>query len=278
MYHCQLFCFIDIASEEVPSRHEEVPSRHEEVPSRHEEVPSRHEEVPSRHEEVPSRHEEVPSRHEEVPNRYDEVVSALKLYMHDLDISGLNFDSATTLIKSRIENHIKKSLEDGIAYDKVDRQIHDFMINALIPADIFKWCEDKLEEYKKVTESSEDASAVSPKTPPDDVPPLFCKDVVHHASICCNVITEVSANKALSLEAVFKKQRHNFKHVSLSSNKLLLMAEKDDVMYFAFANDHTQATRIFCYQAGYNEMSKNSKQFYIILFHKQASLRHFYIE
>ena len=194
---------------------------------------------------------------EDVPNRNDELVVALKLYMHDLDASGVNVDSATTLIKSRVENHIKKSLEDGVAYDKVNEQINDLITNALVPADIFKWCEDKLEEYKKVTESSEDASAVSPKTPPDDVPPLFCKDVVHHASICCNVLTEVSTNKALSLEAIFKNQRHNFKHVSLSSNKLLLMAEKDDVMYFAFAN---QAIPDFLHQTfKFKELKKGKE-------------------
>ena len=169
---------------------------------------------------------------EEIPSRHGELSVALKFYRRDLDISGVNFESVITLIKSRIENHIKTSLEDRIAYDEVSKQIHDFMTNALIPADIFEWCEEMLKECKKVTECSENA-AVGPKTPPDDVSPLFCKEVVYHASICCNAICNLSKDKTLSM---FSGQGHTFTHISVSSNRLLLIAQKDDVMYFCFSN------------------------------------------
>ncbi len=172
---------------------------------------------------------------EEIPSRHDELITALKFYRRDLDMSGVNFEPVITLIKSRIENHIKTSLEDGIAYDEVSKQIHDFMTDALIPADIFGWCQEMLKDCKKVTECSEEA-AVGPKTPPDNVLPLFCKDVVYHASICCNAICNLSKDKTLSLQTMFSGQGHTFKHVSLSSDRLLLIAQKDDVMYFCFGN------------------------------------------
>ena len=144
-------------------------------------------------------------------------------------------------MKSRIENHIHKSLEDGTDCEVVRRQLNDLIMNALIPVDINSWCFEKLEEIQK---SLEPPSEVSPfedtDEPACDLPPLFSKDTVFHASLCLSIVSSAVEHPNLSaadLKRQFDKHGHNFDEISLSvvdkNSKKSLIAKQGNIYYVA---------------------------------------------
>ena len=149
-------------------------------------------------------------------------------------------------MKSRIENHIHKSLEDGTDCEVVRQQLNDLIMNALIPVDINSWCFEKLEEIQK---SLELPSEVSPfedtDEPACDLPPLFCKDTVYHASLCLSMVSSSIEHPDLS-PADLKRQRekhgHNFDEISLSvvakHSKKCLIAKQGNIYYVALGIKH----------------------------------------
>ena len=144
-------------------------------------------------------------------------------------------------MKSRIENHIHKSLEDGTDCGVVRQQLDDLIMNALIPVDINSWCFEKLEEIQK---SLEPPSEVSPcedtDEPACDLPPLFCKDTVYHASLCLSIVSSAVEHPDLSaanLKRQLDKHGHNFDEISLSvvdkNSKKSLIAKQGNIFYVA---------------------------------------------
>ena len=162
--------------------------------------------------------------------------------MHDLNISGVNSDSVITLMKSRIENYIFKSLEDGVSSDILRKELQDFNMNALIPVDIYQWCFGKLQECKKVLEPVGDGTV---QTSPDDMQPLFSKDVVYHSSFCSFMISSAFERKCqpFSFSDLLNSQGHEFSNVSISSDNCFLVAQKQEIVYVAVATVGMEALR-----------------------------------
>ena len=162
---------------------------------------------------------------------------ALEVYSHDMDISGTDSESAIRLMKSRIESHIRKSLEDGVNCEDIRKQLNELIMNALIPSEIIDWCFEKLEEPSDGLKPSEVVDGTV-----CDSPPLFSKDTVYHASICSSIVSTVAPHVFLSvqeLEEKLKEYGHSFDEISLSvtnkKNAKILIAQQGSIFYIAFA-------------------------------------------
>ena len=95
------------------------------------------------------------------------------------------------------------------------------------------------EEYTK-TKLPPQTTPISAESAPGKtivaVEPLFCKDIVYHASICSQAVSTCTAG---DYQKFFKNKElvpgHAFKAVSFSRNVSFLIAQKDEsVFYFAF--------------------------------------------
>ena len=96
-------------------------------------------------------------------------------------------------------------------------------------------------EYTKKSSENPDAIHINPSISPASaiVKPLFCKDTIHHASVCCHAVSKCNAG---DYQKFFKTKElvpgHAFKFVSFSRSKeeTFLIAQKkgESTYYFAF--------------------------------------------
>ena len=159
-------------------------------------------------------------------------------------------------MKSRIESHIHKSLEEGVNREDIHKQLSDLIMNALIPSEIIGWCYEKLEEVCKLMQLSDEPKPL--KVMDETVcnsPQLFCKDTVYHASICSSIVSTVAPHVFLSIQKLEEKLRdygHSFDEVSLSvtnkRNPKILIAQQGSIFYIAFAmcQDNPQGILLHC--------------------------------
>ena len=173
---------------------------------------------------------------------------ALQVYASDLSDSGLDTQATLDRIKTRIESHIKKKLEDGLAKDALAKQLRDLTMNALIPMDINDWCYDKLDELCK---ERDDKMSESKDSSSDDLfeemSPVFSTDVVYHASLCNLVLSNAGhMGKKGSIEFL-SQFGHSIDELSLSlsGTSKMLIACQDNTIYIAFRGNYN--IKIFMY-------------------------------
>ena len=160
---------------------------------------------------------------------------ALQVYSSDLNESGLNSEITLEHIKSRIETHIRQKLEDGLLIEDVMKHLSDLTMNALIPMDIIDWCYDKLDEIAKNLNHNgggiDEQDADDPVEP--ELPPLFCKDTVYHASLCALFVSQ-----SHSEDDFMSMYGHSFDEMSLSvsDQHKIFIAQQGNIVYTSFAN------------------------------------------
>ena len=94
------------------------------------------------------------------------------------------------------------------------------------------------------TDSFPAQSAKQPVSAPKEKgEPLFCKDTVHHASLCCRLVSDPKID-AGNYQSFFKKKEvipgHSFQKVSLSREKqdrYLIAQQGDSILYFTFQSE-----------------------------------------
>ena len=140
-------------------------------------------------------------------------------------------------IKECVLSITSTAIQSGEDLDDLKQQLHRLHREELL------FSEDVLkkalalaeEEHSKHTETVSNKPAAAKFVARE---PLFSKDTVYHADICCRVLATGDAGNYQSL---FKKlpngQGHSFKAVSMSRSKterLLIAEQGESVFYFAF--------------------------------------------
>ena len=174
------------------------------------------------------------------------LATTLQFYSNELNKSRINSNSVIDLMKSNIEIHIRKSLGDGIDFEVVNRQLNDLIMNALIPVDINTWCFETLKEIQKSLAPPDETTQSSMEDEPVcELPPLFSKDTVYHASLCSLIVTLAAQNPECQLD----EYGHNFDEMSLSVASgacKILIAKQGNVMYVSLANVHDFPGKNIC--------------------------------
>ena len=108
----------------------------------------------------------------------------------------------------------------------------------VIPTILWPWVQQEVAEAKE-RESKDIAMPLLPTVmkPPSPESPLFCKDTLYHASLCC---VAVSDRNQANVQTYFqiKNPNHNFSEISFSqpTERIApyLIAVQEDTLYVAF--------------------------------------------
>ena len=149
--------------------------------------------------------------------------------------------SVTIAQNSAITDFITRSIESGVSLDDINEQLKKcYSQELLISEEVFTQAQQlAAEEFTKRRSASSSAVLITPsESKPAIVEPLFCKDTIYHAGVCCQA---VSMYKAGDYQKFFKNKElvpgHGFKAVSFSRLKeeTFLIAQKgESTYYFAF--------------------------------------------
>ena len=141
-----------------------------------------------------------------------------------------------------VADFIARSAVSGPSLDAVNKQLKKWYSEEfLISRDTFLKAQQlAANEYAKHSAQSIAAAISAPKLPKDDVvlEPLFCKDTVYHASICCQAVCHYNAG---DYQKFFKNKElvpgHAFEAVSFSCLKdqsFLIALKEESTYYFSF--------------------------------------------
>ena len=139
-------------------------------------------------------------------------------------------------IEEIVLNFVPTFVKSGQPLDDINQQlVHLHRNELLFPEEVLT---------KALTLAEKESKAQLAITKPAEASksqlkePLFSKDTVYHADLCCRILAEGDAGNYQSL---FKKlpngQGHSFKAVSMSRSKterLLIAEQGDSLIYFAF--------------------------------------------
>ena len=131
-------------------------------------------------------------------------------------------------------------VQSGQSLDDIKQQlIHLSKDQFLFPDEVLKQALSVVEEEKlKMTAFNMSKLVQASEPQPKESEPLFSKDIIYHANVCCYILAKGDAGNYQSL---FKKlpngQGHSFRAVSMSRSKterLLIAEQSDSLIYFAF--------------------------------------------
>ena len=150
--------------------------------------------------------------------------------------------SAIICIKDSIQQYVENSLKCGLPLDQVKSEMKDLCDKEFaVPTALCTWAKGQVEEMgQKMANQLEVSQQLALVKEIDREPPLFCKDTIHHASLCCLAVTTCSSE---NIENFFsrKNPQHNLKEVSFcqgnSSFKKYLIAMKENTIYVAFQGE-----------------------------------------
>ena len=147
--------------------------------------------------------------------------------------------SAVNVIKDRVRQYMDKALQSGITLNKIENGLKCLCDQVIIPTILWPWVQQEIAEAKENASKESSAMPLMPTVikPPTPESPLFCKDTLYHASLCCVAVSE--KNRA-NIHTFFQSKypQHNFTEVSFSqsSEKIApyLIAMEEDILYVAF--------------------------------------------
>ena len=152
-----------------------------------------------------------------------------------------------TCIEESIQQYVKTMLEAGETVDFLQNQMSLLYCKHLVvPSSRLEWAsrvvEDVNSERSKNLEVAVAAQPCEQTKPPE--PPLFNKDTVYHASICCHA---VSTRDAGNFKHFFDRmvRGHRLEEVSMSVSRdkenvdRYLIAKQQNTIYIAFQSEAT---------------------------------------
>ena len=161
--------------------------------------------------------------------------------------SDENLEAKYSIIRESVQHYLKCSLENRASQMELVTVLKSLCYEELlVPTRLHDWCFAKLKELcdlldKETHSSPRHASGVTPKEPV--VPPLFCKEVVYHAALLCDVINQSNAQ---DYPRFLKKQSmgHYFEEISVSNpssddiiTEKYVIAKHDKTLYIAFCGE-----------------------------------------
>ena len=161
--------------------------------------------------------------------------------------SDENLEAKYSIMRESVQHHLKCSLENGVSQMELVTVLKSLCYEeCLVPTKLHDWCFAKLKELcdmfeKEAQATPRQTSGAPPKEPA--VPPLFCKEVVYHAALLCDVINQSNAN---DYARFLKKQStgHYFEEISVSNpssddviTEKYVIAKHEKTLYIAFCGE-----------------------------------------
>ena len=150
--------------------------------------------------------------------------------------------SVITCIQNCIQQYIDNSLKCGLPLDQVKSEMKDLCDKEFaVPAPLCSWAMGQVQEMgQKMASQVKVSQSLALLKEIDQEPPLFCKDTIYHASLCCLAVTTCSSE---NVKDFFSRRnpQHNLTEVSFcqgnSSFKTYLIAMKESTIYVAFQSE-----------------------------------------
>lgn len=147
-----------------------------------------------------------------------------------------------TCIKDSIQRFIDNSLDSRVPLDQVKSEMKDLCDKEFaVPHALCSWAMGQVEEMgQKMASQLEVSQPLALLKEIDQEPPLFCKDTIYHAGLCCLAVTTCNSENVANFFS-HKNPQHNFKEVSFcqgnSSFKTYLITMKENTIYVAFQGE-----------------------------------------
>ncbi len=151
-------------------------------------------------------------------------------------------ESRNTLIQGAVQDFIENCSRSGASRQAIEAELRElYSKDLLVSNDMYQWA---LKEVESSVAADKGASTESSSS--DDAkssaPPLFCKDTLYHASLCCFA---VSTCDAATYQGFFNKDypSHCLEEVSLSRSEgredvdRYLITRQGSTYYVAFQSE-----------------------------------------
>ena len=125
-------------------------------------------------------------------------------------------ESKMTLMKGVVKDFVNTSLQSGASGEAVRKELADMYANdILVSREIYEWGSELVNSLSKPSSEPEQDEVVKRKP---EKRPLFCKDTVYHATLCCYA---VSTCTAATYNEFFLKDfpQHSLEEVSFSRSQ-----------------------------------------------------------
>ena len=159
-------------------------------------------------------------------------------------LQGFETIARRDVSQEAIQKFVKSSLQSGESKEKLLEQLQKLYEEGLLTKELHEQAQELAMNSKMHADSLPAQSAKQPVSAPKEKgEPLFCKDTVHHASLCCRLVSDPKVD-AGNYQSFFKKKEvvpgHSFQKVSLSRAKhdrYLIAQQRDSILYFAFQSE-----------------------------------------
>ena len=168
------------------------------------------------------------------------LTSELRQQLELLNKVSQQTESKITLIKATLQHYISISLQGGASADDVKKVLSTmYVTDVLVSGEVYEWALDEV----SVTAQ---AICLQPLSGSSDkegkLPPLFCKETLYHASLCCYALCTRDAN---TYKNFFNEDfpSHHIEEVSLSLSQdqeevdRYLIAKCGKTYYVAFQSE-----------------------------------------
>ena len=141
--------------------------------------------------------------------------------------------------KYLVECFIKKGFKLNAEADEIKKYLSKFYADLLLTEEIYKW---SLETISSLI--PEERSTSLPSVPEEDeksIKPLFCKENVYHASLCCFALA--TKDIIINHNKVFDELQHQFEELSVSRSRdcedvdRYIIARKERTYFIAFLSE-----------------------------------------
>ena len=178
---------------------------------------------------------------------FKKLKNELEVYTKGLAKGGVSARALCQCIKESIQQYVETMLEAGETIDFLQNQMSLLCCKHLVvPSSLLEWASRVVEDVNSERSSDlEVAMAAQPceQTKPPE-PPLFNKDTVYHASICCHAVsTRNAGNFKHFFDHVVRGHRLEEVSMSVSQDKenvdRYLIAKQQNIVYIAFQSEAT---------------------------------------
>lgn len=174
-----------------------------------------------------------------------ELKNELDFYNKRLAIQTITPESYYQCVQYTIQQAIEKAFKAGVGEEAIRNQMwimcyKDFKV----PTNLRGWAIQEIEEISKRTAISVNPMLPTPVALPDEKvePPLFSKDTLYHASLCCHSVSVCTAG---NFEAFLNSKSHLLEEasMSISQNKQnvdrYIIAKRGNTIFVAFQSEPT---------------------------------------
>ena len=150
-------------------------------------------------------------------------------------------ESKSTMIKEHVKHFVETSLRAGASAEDVKKVLSEmYGTDVLVSGEVYEWALSEVSFTAEAVCPSQSSGSSSDKE--EKLPPLFCKETLYHASLCCYAVCTRDAN---TYKDFFNKDfpNHNLEEMSLSLSRdreqvdRYLIARHGKTYYVAFQSE-----------------------------------------